>query len=53
MVRHHGCFIHHAIPATGLDSIEALAEVFSLYRAGAAFLERGGLDILDLSGCVA
>ena len=53
MVRHYGCFAHHATPATGLDSIEALAEIFSLRRFGAGFFERSGMGILELSRCVA
>jgi hypothetical protein len=42
MVRHYGCFAHHATPATGLDSIEAPAEIFSLRRVGTGFFERRG-----------
>src|SRR5882762_2645716 len=32
MVRHPGCFTRHVTPTTRLDSIEALAEIFSLRR---------------------
>ena len=53
MVRHPGCFTRHATPATGLDSIEALAEIFSLRRGSTAFFERRGMDLLELSDCVA
>ena len=48
MVRHYGCFAHHATPATGLDSIEAPAEIFSLRRVGAGFFERSGMGVLEL-----
>src|SRR6188474_166829 len=53
MVRHCGCFVHHATPATRVDSTEALGEIFSLRRVGAAFFERSGMGILELSCCVA
>jgi hypothetical protein len=49
MVRHRGYFIHYATPATGLDSPEAFAEIFSIRRVGATFLERSGVGILELS----
>jgi hypothetical protein len=38
MVRHPGCFTRHATPTTRLDSIEALAEIFSLRRGSTALL---------------
>jgi hypothetical protein len=48
MVHHPGCFTRHATPATGLDSIEALPQIFSLYCARAAFSKRSGMGILEL-----
>jgi hypothetical protein len=48
MVRHAGCFTRYATPATGLDSIEALPQIFSLRCARAAFSQRGGMVILEL-----
>jgi hypothetical protein len=43
MVRHPGYFTRYATPAAGLDSIEALAEIFSLHCVGAAFFEWSGM----------
>src|SRR5256885_3187055 len=51
MARHHGCFVHHATPAPGLHSIEAIAEIFSVRCVGAAFFERSGMGVLELSYC--
>ena len=42
MVRDPGCFTRHATPTTRLDSIEALAEIFSLRRGSTALFERRG-----------
>ena len=53
MLRHYGCFAHHATPATGFDSIEAPAEILSVRPIGAGFFERRGMGILELFCCVA
>jgi hypothetical protein len=46
MVCHPGRFTRHATPATGLDSVEAFAEIFPVRCAGPAFFERGRVGIL-------
>src|ERR1041385_732793 len=48
MLRRPGGLIHHAIPPTGPNSIEAFPEMFSLRRARAAFSHWNGMGILEL-----
>jgi hypothetical protein len=46
-LNHHYVYANDDVPA------EALAEIFSVRCVGAAFFERGGMELLELSCCVA